>query len=111
MRHEIFLIFQYLLFVLNIFLIVAVLSDSKYNFKPARVVLLLASCVFMLSSINEITWGTMIFSFAPILALINLKPNGEINKFIKGSGSGGRGANEYLQGIQKRDKTPIRQKT
>lgn len=110
MRFELFLVFQYLVFILNIFLIVAVLNDNKYNHKAVRVVLLLASCVFMLSSINEITWVTVAFSFAPFLALIQFEPNGKISKFIKGSGYSGGSNTKSIQSLQDRNKTVSRQK-
>ncbi len=112
MRYDIFLIFQYIVFIVNIFAIITVLKDSKYNYKPFRVILLLASCVFMISSISEISWATVLFSYAPLLALINnFKSDGKINRHFEGVRDSLGGDKRNIQGLQDGNKTLARQKT
>lgn len=108
--NNIVLYLQLIIFAMNVLAFIYLLMHAdKYNYKVARVVLLIALTIGMVANIGQVTFITILFTFSTFLSLIKINPNGYIYRSIEKLRSYIWGDKQHLQRLQRDSKTVSRQ--
>ena len=111
---DIFLYIQIAVFAMNVVVFIYLMQTEKYQYKFARITLLILLSAGMLVNIGKLTFLTVLFTLSTYLSLFKFNPNGNISRIIeKFRGNSNRG-NEHLQRVQgttqRHRKTLLKQK-
>jgi len=87
---------QILVFILNIIIFCYLMQEKSFNFKLARIIVLVAISVGAVINFGKVTVFTILFSFTPFLTLIKFNQHGN-NKRL---GDYIRGLRKYIQKLQ-----------
>jgi len=96
---------QLLVLCLNIIVFIFLMNEQKFNFKLARIVLLVAISVGAVINLGRITLFTVIVAFTPFITLINIQQHGKTYRFFKRVGDYFRGNSKSSQKLQGNHKT------
>lgn len=96
---------QLLVLTLNIIVFVFLINEHKFNFRMARVVLLIAISVGAVINLGKVTLFTVVVAFSPFITLININQHGKLYRFIKRIGDYLGGNSKPPQELQRGNKT------
>jgi len=108
---DIFMYLQFVIFVMNVVTFIYIMQHEKYNYKFARVSLLVLLSAGMIANIGKVTFLTILFTSSTFLSLLKIdSKNGNIHRFVEKFRNYFNRHKQHLQGLQGSDKTLSRQK-
>jgi len=107
---DIFLYLQLVVLVMNVIAFIYIMHEEKYNYKFARVTLLIVLTTAMIANIGKVTFFTILFTSSTFLSLLKIEPNGYTHRLIEKFRGYFNRHKQHLQGVQGSDKTLSRQK-
>ena len=97
---DIFLYLQLVVLVMNVMAFIYIMHEKKYNYKFARVTLLIVLTAGMIANIGKVTFLTILFTSSTFLSLLNISPNGNIHRLIEKFRDYFNRHKQHLQGVQ-----------
>ena len=96
---------QLTVFCLNIIVFIFLMNEHNFNFKTARIVLLIAISVGAVINFGRVTFFTVVMAFTPFLTLINIKQDGKLYRLFKRIGDSFGRHSQPVQKLQRDRKT------
>lgn len=98
---DIFLYLQLVVLVMNVMAFIYIMVEKKYNYKFARVTLLIVLTAGMIANIGKVTFLTILFTSSTFLSLLKIdSKDGNIHRFIEKFRGYFNGHKQHLQGLQ-----------
>jgi len=108
---DIFMYLQFVIFVMNVITFIYIMQHEKYNYKFARVSLLVLLSAGMIANIGRVNFLTILFTSSTFLSLLKIKRNGYLERNYHKLRDYINGHKQHVQELQGSSKTLSRQKT